>query len=270
MNRSIERNADRTRTRGASPVLKAVGVLDHIARAPGPVTLADLSAGTALPKPTTHRLARMLETAGMLHRDPLTRRYAVVPALVALSFHALRSAPASPHRHVLLERLSERLGETVNLGVLSGAEILYLDRVESRWPLRMDFKPGSRVPFHCTANGKLLVAFARPAMRERLLRPKTFPAHTPSTITSRAALGRELAEIRRRGYSEDNEEFLIGVCCLAVPVRERRGSVVAGLAVSAPSARFNLERARSYLPDLVTAAAELGAALEAERHGDGG
>jgi IclR family transcriptional regulator, acetate operon repressor len=257
MKRSTERNSIQ-----ASPVRKAFGLLEHVVRAGAPVSLASLSACLALPKPTAHRLARLLESAGLLEQDPISRRYLVGPSFLDLGLHALLNAPANVHRRRLLERLSEKLGETVNLGVLSGDVVLYLDRVEAAWPLRMDFKPGSRVPFHCTANGKLLAAWARGAVRARLLRPEVFPAYTPRSITTRERLVCELGEIRRRGYSEDDEEFLAGVCCLAVPVRDRRGTVVAGLAVSAPSARFNLERARGFLPDLLHAAEELGAEFE--------
>jgi DNA-binding IclR family transcriptional regulator len=263
MKRSIERNGA-----AVSPVLKAVSLLAHVASASAPVSLAALSVAVRLPKPTAHRLAGLLEQAGLLRKDPLTRRYVVGPALLEIGFDALRSAPAHRNRQLLLERLSEKLGETVNLGVLSGGEVLYLDRVEASWPLRMDFKPGSRVPLHCTANGKLFLAYAAPSVRDRLLRGLRLPALTSRTITSRPRLQGALAEIRRRGWSEDDEEFLAGVCCLAVPVRGRRGRVIAGLAVSAPSARFNLERAREHLPDLRTAADALGAELSIERGED--
>ncbi len=243
----------------SSPVLKAVSLLEHVARAVEPITLAELSAAARLPKPTTHRLAARLERAGLVAKDALTRRYVVGAALVDLGFEAIRNAPGRRSRRLILERLSEKLGETVNLAVLSGDEIVYLDRVEASWPLRMDFKPGSRVPLHCTANGKLLLAHAPAAAREKLLRSLTLTAQTPRTMVGRPELERELARIRQCGYSEDDEEFLAGVCCLAVPVRDRRRRIVAGLAVSAPSARFNLARARAHIPDLMAAAEALGA-----------
>ena len=260
----MKRSAERNRL-ASSPVLKAASLLAHVARAAAPVSLAALSAAVGLPKPTAHRLAGLLEQAGFMRKDPLTRRYLVGPALVEIGFEAIRSAPAHRNRQLLLERLSEKLGETVNLGVLSGAEVLYLDRVEAAWPLRMDFKPGSRVPLHCTANGKLFLAYAPPPSRDRLLRGLRLTPLTSRTITSRAVLMRQLADIRRRGWSEDDEEFLAGVCCLAVPVRDHRRRVIAGLAVSAPSARFSLARAREHLPDLQAAAEALGAELEVER-----
>jgi len=252
----MEQNVPFDGTR-ASPVFKALAILTHVARATGAVTLTELSAAVALPKPTAHRLARLLERAGLLGKDTLSRRYIVGPALLELGFNALRNSPAQRNRRLLLERLSED-------------EVLYLDRVESSWPLRMDFKPGSRVPIHATANGKLLLAHAEPGVRARLLGAIRLTPVTVRTITTRAQLERQLVEIRRQGFSEDDEEFLAGVCCLAVPVRDHRGRVIAGLAVSAPSARFNLERARAHLADLQSAAGELGIELDGERDGKTG
>ncbi len=260
MNRSTERNSIQS-----SPVLRALTLITHIARASAPVTLAGLSSAVGLPKPTVHRLAALLEHAGFVDKEPLTRRYVVGSALVDLSFQAIRAAPGHHQIQLLLQRLSEKLEETVNLGVLSGGEVVYLDRVEASWPLRMDFRPGSRVPVHCTANGKLLLAFAPRRRREQLLSSLPTEAYTQNTITKRAVLLRELQKIRRQGYSEDNEEFLAGVCCLAVPVRDKRRRTLAGLAVSAPSARFPLERARTYLPDLQACAELIGTQLEAVR-----
>lgn len=259
MNHSIKRNNP------SSPVLKALTVLTHVAQASTPVALAGLSSAVGLPKPTAHRLARLLEQAGFVQKDPQTRRYVVGPALVDLGFEAIRAAPGHGSVRLLLERLSEKLGETVNLAVLSGGEVVYLDRVEASWPLRTDFKPGSRVPVHCTANGKLLLAFAPRRVREQLVCSVPLQAYTRNTITEPAILLRELAEIRRQGYAEDNEEYLVGVCCLGVPVMDHRKRIMAGLAVSAPSARFPLDNARSYLPDLRACADLVGVQLEAVR-----
>lgn len=242
---------------GNSPITKAVRLLAHVAREDTPVTLADLSAAVKLPKPTVHRIAALLEEEGFLDKDPLTRRYSVGAAFHDLCFHAIRNGPAHRERCFILQRLSEKLGETINLAVLVGREVMYIERVESAWPLSINFQPGSRVPLHCTANGKLLLAFAPRHHRERLLRAIQLQPYTPNTITDRRRLLHEFQEVRRCGYSEDNEEFLAGVCCLAVPIRDRRGRVVAGLAVSAPSARFPIDKARAYLPDLQACAEEL-------------
>lgn len=248
-----------------SPVVKALRILTAVAQREEPISLADLSVSVSLPKPTVHRLATLLEREGMIEKDPLTRRYVVARGFHNLALSAIRSAPVHRNRQVLLQRLSERLGETVNLGMLYGGTVIYIERVESAWPLRMDFKPGSRVPIHCTAIGKLLLAFTPPRVRDPLLTAAPLQAYTKNTITDRERLLRELRLTRKRGHSEDNEEFLAGVCCLAVPVRNGSGKVIAGLAVSAPSARFPLERARSHLPDLKEFAELIGYQLGATR-----
>jgi IclR family transcriptional regulator, acetate operon repressor len=250
-----------------SPVVRAIRILAAVSREEEPVSLAALSQIVRLPKPTVHRLAALLEQQGLLDKDPLTRRYVVARGFHDLALSALRAAPVHRSRQLILQRLSERLGETVNLGILHGATVTYLERVEAAWPLRMDFKPGSRVPVHCTAIGKLLLAFTPPRLRDRLLTGTPLQRYTKNTITTAEQLLEELRATRERGHSEDNEEFLAGVCCLAVPVRNGAGDVIAGLAVSAPSARFPLDRARSHLPDLREFADLLGAHLEATRPG---
>ncbi|HEX7127526.1 MAG TPA: IclR family transcriptional regulator [Thermodesulfobacteriota bacterium] len=252
-----------------SPVVRALRILAAVAGADAPLSLAELSRAVGLPKATVHRLAALVEGEGLIERDPLARRYVVAGRFDGLALNALRTAPVHRNRRAVLKRLSERLGETVNLGVLHGGEVMYLERVESSWPLRMELKPGSRVPIHCTAIGKLLLAFAPKAVRERLLMVAALEPRTGNTLTSRARLEDELAVTRARGHSEDNEEFLAGVCCVAVPVRDGRGKVLAGLAVSAPSARLPLARAREHLGDLRAAADQLGAYLEASREGRG-
>jgi DNA-binding IclR family transcriptional regulator len=118
-----------------------------------------------------------------------------------------------------------------------------------------------QVPVHCSANGKLLLAYGPEVVREHILASAPFHAYTAQTITAADALRREIQRIRREGHSEDNEEFLAGVCCIAVPVRNRRGEVVAGLAVMAPSARLPLVKAREYLPDMEACAAAISAEL---------
>jgi DNA-binding IclR family transcriptional regulator len=133
--------------------------------------------------------------------------------------------------------------------------------VEFASPLRIEVRPDTRLPVHCSANGKLLLAYSPRQTRERILAGAPFPAHTRNTMTSASGLAAELETIRRRGYAEDNEEFLDGVICLAVPVRNRRRQVVAGLALMAPAARLSLAKARTYLPDLLRCARLISADL---------
>lgn len=228
------------------------------------MSLADLSATARLPKPTAHRLMSELERLRLVARDPLTRRYRVGPDLEDLAVEAMRNAIFQSGRRLHMERLAEKIGERINIGVMSAGKVVYVEWVESAGPLRIAVPAGTQVPAHCSANGKLLLAYGPASLRQRILATSPFEAHTANTITTAEALAPELETIRRQGYSEDNEEFFAGVCCLAVPVRNRRGEVVAGLAVMAPSARLPLDKAHQHLPDLRACAEAISAELQSK------
>ena len=145
--------------------------------------------------------------------------------------------------------------------MLKAGKVLFVEWVESTAPLRVDLNPETRIPVHCSASGKLLMAFSAGPLAIGILRSAPFKALTKSTLTTAAALRREFELIRARGYSEDAEEFLPGVCCIAVPVRDRHGSVVAGLAAMAPLAMQPLEKMRRHVPQLMRCAACISAEL---------
>ena len=169
----------------------------------------------------------------------------------------MRSAP----RHAVLEALSQKVGETCNFGMIAGNAVLYLDRVEASWPFGLRFESGSRVPLHCTSVGKLLLSVLPRRRRDELIRAIPLARYTENTITDPKKLHAELEEIRKRGYSIDNQEFLAGVVCLAVPVRDSKGVICAGVAMSAPHARMSVEEAIGHLPALLEAAEQLAAHL---------
>ena len=153
--------------------------------------------------------------------------------------------------------LVEELGESCNITALSGNEVVYLDRVETAAPLRFYLHPGSRVPAHCSASGKLLLSQMTPAQRQRLLCHAPLESYTARTLTKLDALEREFKRIARDGYALDNEEFLPGLLCVAVlvPVEDGRSNLC--VAVQAPMVRVNKERALGMLPALRRAAASL-------------
>lgn len=230
-----------------SPVVKSLGLLAYLANSQGPVGLSDLSRALGLPKATVHRLAGLLEGVGFLHRDPATLRYSVGPRFEDIALAALRSGGGARRRRLLMDQLAQRLGVRTNFAVLKAGRLIFVEWVESRSPIRIDLQPGTEIPAHCSASGKLLLAYGPEELRERFLAAAPFRASTKSTITDAAVLRGEFALIRRRGYAEDNEEFLPGIVCLAVPVRNGRGEVVAGLGVMAPAHDFPLQKARENL-----------------------
>lgn len=233
-----------------SPVLKALRLLAHVAQCDEPLMLADLSRAVRLPKPTGYRLASMLERAGYMHKDPLTLRYSIGPKFEDIALSGLRNGGAGAGRRFLMDSLARRAGARVNFVVMRAGELLNVSWVESTSAIRVDINPDLQVPVQCSASGKLLLAYAKDEVRERFLRTAPFRASTPASITTARALKAEFRRIRKRGYSEDREELIQGVNCLAVPVRNDAGEVVAGLALMAPVAVLPLAKARAFLPEL--------------------
>jgi DNA-binding IclR family transcriptional regulator len=246
---------------GGGPALKVFAVLETITSAQRPLTIAELAALMHVPRPTMHRIIRQLDSEGLLQREPHSRVYGPGPRLLNFALGAVRSSMRSAPRHAVLEALSAKVGETCNFGMIAGNSVLYLDRVEASWPFGLRFEPGSRVPLHCTSVGKLLLSMQPRRRRDQVIRASMLARYTENTITDPDALHAELDLIRQRGYSIDNQEFLAGVVCLAVPVRDKKGDICAGLAISAPNARMSVTEAVEHLPALFEAADQLAAHL---------
>jgi DNA-binding IclR family transcriptional regulator len=245
---------------GSAIVLRALRLIETVAGSSRPLSLAELCTLVDLPKATTHRLCQQLERNSFIVREPGGRRYAPGARLLRVSFDTLRVGFVA-ERHQILSSLVDAIGETCNLTTLAGHEVLYLDRVESRWPLRLHFDVGSRVPAHCTASGKLILAAMKLPERKRIIEAIGLPAYTPHTISTRTAFDAELSKIARQGYSLDCEEFLLGMAAIAVPVLNRDGTVIAAIACHGPSVRFGPKQAKEYLPQLRRAARKLSETL---------
>ncbi len=238
--------------------LRLLGLLAHAGRAQ---TLAELSAQLGLPKATTHRLCAQLLAGGYLARDLDERSFVVGPALRQLALDALHHGTVRALRHEVLAEVVAQVGETCNFTTRDGASVLYLDRVEAPWPWRLTMDVGVHVPLHCTASGKLFLAFMPPDEREALLAHLPLPRLTARTITRARALRAECEAIARSGHAIDREEFIVGLIALAVPVRDAAGAVRAAIAVHAPSARLTPRDALARLPALEAAARRMGRLL---------
>ena len=219
-----------------------------------PLTLAELTVQLQLPKVTVHRLCANLVVGGFLARDIDERSFTVGPALRELAFNALNHATLRGLRHAVLKELVGEIGETCNFTTLDGAEVLYLDRVEARRPLRLTIDVGAHVPLHCSASGKLLLAHMPKRQRDTVIRHLPMPALTPSTLTLPEALRAECDEILQAGFARDREEFVIGLIAVAVPVRAKNHAVRATISVHAPVARLSMQDAEARLGALLLAA----------------
>ncbi|KRI01366.1 IclR family transcriptional regulator [Curvibacter sp. PAE-UM] len=241
-----------------SPGLRLFDLLEVLVREGRALTLAEAVAASGWPKPTVHRMLAQLETGELLVREPDGRRYALAPRLLRLSEAALAGSTQQGVRHAVLRQLVADVGESCNFTALSGSEVLYLDRIESAFPLQLNLRPGTRVPIHCSASGKLLLAHLPAAQRNALLDGLPLERHTATTLTTRAALEAEFKRIRKDDYSVDAEEFVEGLVCVAVPVRGPDGQGArCAVALQAPVARMSLAQAIEKLPRLQEAALAL-------------
>jgi DNA-binding IclR family transcriptional regulator len=238
---------------------KAFSVLEVVSLNPEATRMAEIIRGTGMTKPTAHRVVNMLLDMGFLERDGLDTGFIEGAGLVDLAYRTLAAAAPRSLRHSILQGISEQVGETVNYGVLSGSEVLYLDRVEAKWPLGLRFDAGSRVPAHCTAVGKLLLSRMSDSDLRALVESMPMSAYTANTITAVEPLLSTLTNMRRDGIGTDDQEFMHGVVCVSVPVVADDGRCFGGIAVSAPEARMTLNQMLSYVPQMRKAAANLAA-----------
>jgi IclR family acetate operon transcriptional repressor len=238
--------------------LRLLSLLANQGRA---LSLADLAAQLALPKGTAHRICTQLLASGFLARDVDERSFIVGPALRQLAFDTLNHGVVRGLRHEVLAELVAKVGETCNFTTLDGAQVLYLDRVEAQWPLRLTLDVGSHVPLHCTASGKLFLAQMPQAARDALIAQLPMPKMTRNTIVSAKGLRAECERIAEQGYACDREEFIAGLIAVAVPVRGSDGVSRAAIAVHAPVARMSLDAAVANLAALQGAAARMRALL---------
>ncbi|MCZ4315625.1 IclR family transcriptional regulator [Comamonadaceae bacterium G21597-S1] len=242
---------------GDTPALRLFALLEVIAASSQRHSLQSLVDETSLPKPTVHRMLQQLESAGMLQREGDGRHYGTGTRLRRLAESLLFNDSHYGARHAVLRRLVEEVGESCNITALSGSEVIYLDRVETAAPLRFYLRAGSRVPVHCSASGKVMLAQMSPAQRRRLLAHAPLERYTDKTITALDVLEREVGQVRRDGYALDNEEFLPGLLCIAVRVPDAGGPSNLCIAIQAPIMRMSADKALQWLPALKASALAL-------------
>ena len=243
-----------------SPALRLFALLEQVAAQDRLFSLQSLVEETGWPKPSVHRMLQQLEAAALVQREGDSRLYSTGLRLRRFAQRVMANSSFHGARHRVLRALVDEVGESCNITALAGGEVVYLDRVETAAPLRFYLHPGSQVPVHCSASGKVFLSQMQPAQRQRLLQTAALERCTPATITNLAALGRELQTVAQQGYGLDREEFLPGLVCVAVPVPPAQAGERATLCVAlqAPAVRLPRARALAWLPSLQRAAQALG------------
>lgn len=225
------------------------------------LSLAALSESLNLPKATVHRLTTQLVETGFIARSEEDKAFFIGPALRKLAIDTLNHDTTQGLRHAVLANLVNHVGETCNFTTLDGASVRYLDRVEASWPWRLTLEVGAQVPLHCTASGKLFLANLTEAQRKKMLATLPLSKMTDHTLTDVVALEKECAQIVRLNYAVDQQEFILGLNAIAVPVKNTQGRVVGGIAIHAPTSRLSIDKAKQHLPALEDAAKRMAALL---------
>ena len=241
----------------SAAALRAFAITDVVVRAGRPVPLSDIADECGLPAPTVFRILSMLEGAGLVQREPGGKTYGVGHRLARFGVEIMINNSVRAERRIILRKVVNEIGETCNLAMLNGDEIIYIDRVETDWSLKAALKPGSRVPLHCTSSGKLFLSQLPKAKRCRLLESLSYKRFTDNTITDMNLLESQLERISVTRVGLNNEEFQAGVIGVAVPVMDDKGRMIASLALQAPVARLSINRAMECVPSLQQAAAAM-------------
>ncbi|MGF1776663.1 IclR family transcriptional regulator [Vibrio nomapromontoriensis] len=252
---------------GDTPTLRLFSLLEVMAQKDEFISLQGLVEETGLPKPTLHRMLQQLESAGIIQKDGDEKHYSSGVRLRKLAENLLLNSTMHSARRAILENLKAEVGESCNLTALSGGEIIYIDRAETEAPLRFHLHPGSRVPVHCSASGKLFLAHMSKSQRRRLIENVPLTQYTIKTITDHGELEKDIDDAKIQGYAIDNEEFLPGLICIAVLVPSPSGQSNMGLAIQAPVIRVKPDEAIKFLPALLKAAKAL-SRIEAESWGN--
>jgi IclR family KDG regulon transcriptional repressor len=237
------------------PVFKALEVFRTVCEASGPMSLNEISRATSLPKTTVFRYLYTLQATSLVEFDPASETYRTGLSLWRLSransvYDSLRGL-CLPE----LRKLQEEFNETVNLGVLSAGEIVYLEIVASERPLRMQIKAGATDAVHSTALGKAMLAF-RPREQQENLLALPLRARTANTITDPTRLFRQLAEIHDSGFAFDRGENEQGSICVATPILAD-GTSVAAISVSAPDQRIDAKTLKRICASLARSRASI-------------
>lgn len=248
---------------GTQAIVRSLAVLRCFADGTPELGISEISKRLSLSPSTAHRIVRALAKGGLLEQNQATERYFLGRTTMLLgqvAQHNFGFDQAQP----ILERLRDETGESVNLGIRDGHEATVVLRVPSEQPLRFEQPPGHRVPLHCSAMGKALLAFSiNPEAEVSSL--GRLKANTVNTITSKKGLLDELRRVRQKGYSLDNEEGVLGAACIGAPIINQEGFASAAVAVQGPAARLPLKRRQSLAPLLIETGQKIANLMPPER-----
>ena len=244
-----------------SIALRAFSALECVVASSVPLSLDEITSRLVLPKPTVFRILNLLKNAGLLHRDAASKRFSAGPRLAAFAVDLWRNASLRVQWHRALEIAVAEIGESCNLTLLENDRVLYIDRVETRHPLRLHLEVGTRVPLHCTASGKLFLSQMTSEEVRAMMGAEPYERFTATTITGFKALEAELEKTRRTGVGLHDSELFADSVAIAVPIADPSGRYFAAVAMHAPASRESIRSAMKSVPALHRAAETIAATM---------
>jgi DNA-binding IclR family transcriptional regulator len=232
-------------------------ILEAVGKSAQPVTLGQLAAMLGIDRSSAFRLANTLKRRGFLANPSAGRDYVLGPSVWRLSRLYDWSKMLVRVANQQLKALAAETGETAHLAVREGRRALFIDHVSSSHVISISGQTGELVPLYCTSHGKALLSDFEEQDLVDLFGAKPLKAYTKNTISSIRSLAAECRTMRQKGFASDESEYLEGVRCLAAPIRDRDGAVIASIGISAPAARFPKEREREIALRVVTVASQI-------------
>lgn len=214
---------------------RGLKALDYMGEQARPVRLTDVANALGVEKSNAMHVLKTLVAGGYAEQDE-RRRYNATDKIVrpGRRQHGLEEIISCKEAwRPVLEHLTGKTGECSHMAVLVKSKVWYIDKIDSSLPLKVDHPIGSMAPLHCTALGKAFLAFGNAVPESSL------EAHTPKTITSTTKLDREIEKIRTLGYAVDDEEFSQGIRCVARPIYDQDGAIIAAIGISGPTVRLD-------------------------------
>ena len=221
--------------------LKIFDVLELIVKNKD-ITLTEISQTTGYTKSTSQRILNTLKYLNYIDQDPSTFQYYPTMKINELGNHILTDSIIKQTSKKHMESMSKEINETINLGILDNHAVIYLDKVLSTSPLRVDIDSSMDIPLYCSALGKSIAAFSGKDFSFE----KNYIKHTENTILSDKHFQSELSKIKELGYAIDNEEFVEGLICIGVPIFNKSNKAIASLSISIPKIRFKEENIMDY------------------------
>lgn len=250
-------NAENGGDSGAKLFYKMAAVLDCFTRARGQLSISEIMDETSLPRTTVHRIVASLRDIGLLDQDGRRQTYRLGLKMFYFGNVVIANLDLNRHAHQHILELHQLTGEVVHLHIFDGSQMVCIEREEMDETRLTTLTTMEAAPTYCTAVGKAFLAFQDSDLIARIAVEEGLKARTAHTLATLETLQADLAQIRDRGFSIDDEENQLGIRCVGAPIRDSRGRVFASISVSGTSARMPLSRIHGLAPAVIRTADEI-------------